>query len=98
MTLSMNIYNTMIVINFETNDSDNNFILLQRRFDASCIIFKLRIKYSRFSLIIMVRVFVSKQLRKHAKLPNAHGKNYQSLHIFNYLHTQTRNKHNIYIN
>ena len=34
-------------INFETNDSDNNFILLQRRFDASCIIFKLRIKYSR---------------------------------------------------
>jgi hypothetical protein len=31
-------------INFETNDSDINFILLQRRFDASCIIFKLKIK------------------------------------------------------
>ena len=28
----------------ETNGSDNNFILLQRRFDASCIIFKLRIR------------------------------------------------------
>ncbi len=66
----------IIHIYFETNDSDNNFILLQRRFDASCIIFKLRIKYSRFILIITVRVFVSKQLRKHAKLPNAHGKNY----------------------
>ena len=26
--------------NFDTNDSDVNFILLQRRFDASCIIFK----------------------------------------------------------
>ena len=25
--------------NFDTNDSDMNFILLQRRFDASCIIF-----------------------------------------------------------
>ena len=61
---------------FETNDSDNNFILLQQRFDASCIIFNLRIKYSRFILIITVRMFVSKQLRKHAKLPNAHGKNY----------------------
>ena len=28
--------------NFDTNDSDMNFILLQRRFDASCIIFKLQ--------------------------------------------------------
>ncbi len=39
------------LINFETNDSDNNFILLQRRFDASCIIFKLRIKYSRLVIL-----------------------------------------------
>jgi hypothetical protein len=31
-------------INFETNDSDINYILLQRRFDASCIIFKLKIQ------------------------------------------------------
>ena len=46
----------LLIVNFETNDSDNNFILLQRRFDASCIIFKLRIKYSRFILIITVRV------------------------------------------
>ena len=27
---------------FDTNDSNMNFILLQRRFDASCIIFKLQ--------------------------------------------------------
>jgi hypothetical protein len=33
--------------NFETNDSDINFILLQRRFDASCIIFKVKIRIIR---------------------------------------------------
>jgi hypothetical protein len=32
------IYGIIIIINFETNDSDINFILLQLRFDASCII------------------------------------------------------------
>ena len=30
--------------NFDKNDSDMNFILLQRRFDASCIIFKLQVR------------------------------------------------------
>ena len=30
--------------NFDTNDSDMNFILLQRRSDASCIIFKLQVR------------------------------------------------------
>ena len=34
-------------INVETNDSDNNCIVLQRRFNASCIIFKLRIRVIR---------------------------------------------------
>ena len=38
------------MINFETNDSDINFILLQRRFDASCIIFKLKIRIIRVLL------------------------------------------------
>jgi hypothetical protein len=33
-----------INFNFETNDSNVIFILLQRRFDASCIIFKLKIR------------------------------------------------------
>ena len=62
-----------------SNDSDNNFILLQRRFLCFLHHFQVEdkvLKYSRFILIITVRVFVSKQLRKHAKLPNAHGKNY----------------------
>jgi hypothetical protein len=39
-----------ILINFETNDSDINFILLQRRFNVSCIIFKLRIRVIHVSL------------------------------------------------
>jgi hypothetical protein len=34
----------IVKFNFEKNDSDINFILLQRRFDASCIIFNLKIK------------------------------------------------------
>jgi hypothetical protein len=40
-------YSAKKEINFETNDSDINFILLQRRFDASCIIFKLKIRIIR---------------------------------------------------
>ena len=35
--------------NFDTNDSDMNFILLQRRFDASCIIFKLQVRTIRIT-------------------------------------------------
>ena len=36
--------------NFDTNDSDMNFILLQRRFDASCIIFKLQVRTIRITI------------------------------------------------
>ena len=36
--------------NFDTNDSDMNFILLQRRFDASCIIFKLQVITIRITI------------------------------------------------
>ena len=35
--------------NFDKNDSDMNFILLQRRFDASCIIFKLQVRTIRIT-------------------------------------------------
>ena len=35
--------------NFDTNDSDMNFILLQRRFDASYIIFKLQVRTIRIT-------------------------------------------------
>ena len=35
--------------NFDTNDSDINFILLQRRFDASGIIFKLQVRTIRIT-------------------------------------------------
>ena len=30
--------------NFDKNDSDMNFILVQRRFHASCVIFKLQVR------------------------------------------------------
>ena len=54
-----------ILINFETNDSDINFILLERRFLHH---FQVENKsYSCFIIIITVRVFVSKQLCKNAK-------------------------------
>ena len=36
-------------INLDKNDSDMNFILLQRRFDASCIIFKLQVRTIRIT-------------------------------------------------
>ena len=39
----------MIQIFFDTNDSDMNFILLQRRFGASCIIFKLQVRTIRIT-------------------------------------------------
>ena len=39
-----------LVNNFDTNDSDMNFILLQRRFDASCIIFKLQVRTIRITI------------------------------------------------
>ena len=38
------------LFNFDTNDSDMNFILLQRRFDASCIIFKLQVRTIRITI------------------------------------------------
>jgi hypothetical protein len=52
LSISQHIYVIKIFceINFETNDSDINFILLQRRFDASCIIFKLKIRIIRVLL------------------------------------------------
>ena len=47
------VYLTFIKIfcenNFDTNDSDMNFILLQRRFDASYIIFKLQVRTIRIT-------------------------------------------------
>ena len=36
--------------NFDTNDSDMNFILLERHFDASCIIFKLQVRTIRITI------------------------------------------------
>ena len=35
--------------NFDTNDSDVKSILLQRRFDASCTIFKLQVRTIRIT-------------------------------------------------
>ena len=35
---------------FDSLDSDMNFILLQRRFDASCIIFKLQVRTIRITI------------------------------------------------
>ena len=40
-----------IKINFDKNESDMNFILFQRRFDASCIIFKLQVRNIRTTFI-----------------------------------------------
>jgi hypothetical protein len=40
-------FDIAITDNFETNDSDIIYILLQRRLDASCIIFKLKIRIIR---------------------------------------------------
>ena len=40
-------FDIAIINNFETNDSDIIYILLQRRLDASRIIFKLKIRITR---------------------------------------------------
>jgi hypothetical protein len=40
-------FDIAIINNFETNESDIIYILLQRRLDASCIIFKLKIRIIR---------------------------------------------------
>ena len=57
-----------------------NFILLQRRFDASCIIFKLQVRTIRITFTITYYVngpCVRKQINcaSMQKLPNALGKN-----------------------
>ena len=40
-------FDIAIINNFETNESDIIYISLQRRLDASCIIFKLKIRIIR---------------------------------------------------
>ena len=49
---------------FDKNDSDMNFILLQRRFDASCIIFKLQVVMKFISLSFLSKLFSQKILIK----------------------------------
>ena len=59
-----------------------NFILSKRRFDASCIIFKLQVRTIRitftFSQILVNGLRVRKQINcaSMQKLPNALGKKY----------------------
>ena len=49
MIFKTNVIKIFCENNFDKNDSDMNFILLQRRFDASCIIFKLQVRTIRIT-------------------------------------------------